>query len=34
MSAYDDSDEISRNTKMLKASPVIVMPARPVMHRR
>ncbi len=34
MRTYEDSDEISRNTKMLKASPVMVMPARPVMHSR
>ena len=32
--AYDESEEISRKTKMLKASPVTVIPASPVMHSR
>jgi len=31
---YEDSDEISRKTKTLKTSPVMVIPARPVMHSR
>jgi hypothetical protein len=30
MSEYADRDEISRNTKTLKMSPVMTMPSRPV----
>ena len=32
MSAYAESEEISRKTKTLKTSPVIAMPSSPVMH--
>ncbi|MFO1364259.1 MAG: hypothetical protein U1F45_17690 [Burkholderiales bacterium] len=34
ISTYDASEEISRKTNRLKASPVTVMPSNPARHRQ